>query len=124
MAMGNEFSFAQMINNDPSLRLVASVALVNTNEIVARRNRNIHQPADLKGKRIGFCPNTSSEYFLLAFLLVTKIPLSEVILVNITAAGLVEAIVNGDVDALSGWDTIVYDSKNKDAAVCRVVAGP
>lgn len=38
MAMGNEFSFAMMINHDPSLRLVASVALVNTNEIVARRD--------------------------------------------------------------------------------------
>jgi NitT/TauT family transport system substrate-binding protein len=113
MAMGNEFSFAMMINDDPSLRLVASVALVNTNEIVVRKDRNIHQPADLKGKRIGFCPNTSSEYYLLSFLLVNKILRSEVTVVEIPAAGLVEAIVNGDIDALSGWDTIVYDSKKK-----------
>lgn len=113
MAMGNEFSFASMINDDPSLRLVASVALVNTNEIVARRDRNIHKPADLKGKRIGFCPNTSSEYYLLSFLLMNKIPLFEVTMVKVPAAGLVEAIVKGDVDALSGWDTLVYDSKKR-----------
>jgi NitT/TauT family transport system substrate-binding protein len=113
MAMGNEFSFVSMINDDPSLRLVASVASVNTNEIVARKDRNIHEPAGLKGKRIGFCPNTSSEYYLLAFLLVNKIPSSEVIMVNLPASGMAEAIVNGDVDALSGWDTIVYESKKR-----------
>lgn len=113
MAMGNEFSFATMVNDDPSLRIIASVALVKTNEIVARRDRKIHEPADLKGKRIGFCPNTSSEYYLLAFLLVNKIPLSEVTMVNVPASGLVEAIVNGEVDALSGWDTVVYDSKKR-----------
>ena len=113
MALGNEFSFAMMINDDPSLRLVASVALVNTNEIVARRDKNIHEPADLKGKRIGYCPNTSSEYYLLSFLLVNKIPLTEVTMVNVPATRLVEAIVNGDVDALSGWDTVVYDAKKR-----------
>jgi ABC-type nitrate/sulfonate/bicarbonate transport system substrate-binding protein len=113
MAMGNEFSFAQMIDYDPSLRLVASVALVNTNEIVAQKDRNIHKPADLKGKRIGFCPNTSSEYYLRTFLLVNKITSSEVTMVNLPASGMAEAIVNGDVDAISAWDTIVYDSKKR-----------
>jgi NitT/TauT family transport system substrate-binding protein len=113
MAMGNESTFAMMINDDPSLRLVASVAMVNTNEIVARKDRNIHKPADLKGKRIGFLPNTSSEYYLLSFLLVNKIPLSEVTMVNVPAAAMVETIGNGDVDALSAWDTVVYDSKKR-----------
>ncbi len=113
MAMGNEFSFAMMSDHDPSLRLVASIALVNTNEIVARRDRNIHIPADLKGKRIGFCPNTSSEYYLIAFLLVNKIPLSAVTMVQLPAGGLVKAFVNGDVDAVSGWDTIVFNLKKQ-----------
>ena len=113
MGMGNESTFAMMINNDPSLRLVASVALVNTNEIVVRRDRDIHDPADLKGKRIGFCPDTSSEYYLLSFLLVNRIALTEVTMVKVPGPGLVEAIVNGDVDALSGWDTVVYDSKKR-----------
>lgn len=113
VAMGNEFSFAMMANDDPSLRLLASVAFVNTNEIVARKDRNIHEPADLTGKRIGFSPNTSSEYYLLSFLLVNKIPLSAVVMVKIPAANLVQAIVNGDVDALSGWDTVVYEAKKR-----------
>jgi ABC-type nitrate/sulfonate/bicarbonate transport system substrate-binding protein len=113
IAMGNEFSFAKMVDDDPSLRLVASVALVNTNEIVARKDRDIHEPADLRGKRIGFCPNTSSEYYLLAFLLLNKIPRAEVTMVSFPAADLVDAIVKGNVDAVSGWDTIVYDSKKQ-----------
>ena len=113
MGMGNESTFAMMVNNDPSLRLVASVALVNTNEIVVRKDRGIHQPADLKGKRIGFCPNTSSEYYLLSFLLVNRIALPEVTMVKVPGHGLVETIVNGEVDALSAWDTVVYDAKKR-----------
>ena len=34
-------------------------------------------------------------------------------MVNVPAPDLVEAIVNGDVDALSGWDTVVYDAKKR-----------
>jgi ABC-type nitrate/sulfonate/bicarbonate transport system substrate-binding protein len=113
MAMGNEFSFAMKINEDPSLRLVASVALVNTNEIVARVDRQIHEPSDLKGKRIGICPNTSSEYFFLAFLLLNKIALSDVTMVNVPATDMVDVLIKGEIDAVSGWDTISYDAKKR-----------
>ena len=123
MAMGNEFSFATMINDDPSLRLIASVALVNTNEVVARRDRKIHEPADLKGKRIGFCPNTSSEYYLLAFLLIDKIAPIRGDVVNIPASGLAEAIGNGDVDAVSGWDTNSLRCEKTAAGERHIVAG-
>jgi NitT/TauT family transport system substrate-binding protein len=111
MAMGNELFFVVKINDDPLLRVVASIGLVNTNEIVARRDRNIHEPSGLKGKRIGFSPNTSSEYYLDTFLLAHSILPSEVTAVNIPPARISEAIVNGEVDAVSCWDTAVYDAK-------------
>ena len=45
-------------------------------------------------------------------------------MVNIPGPGLVEAIVNGDVDALSGWDTVVYDAKKRMPGKADIVAGP
>ena len=113
MAMTNEIVFAMKINDDPSLRAVASIGLANTNEIVARKDRNIREPSDLKGKRIGFIPNTSSEYYLVTFLLANAIPSSRVTAVNILPAKIVEALVSGEVDAMSGWDTDVYDAKKR-----------
>jgi ABC-type nitrate/sulfonate/bicarbonate transport system substrate-binding protein len=34
-------------------------------------------------------------------------------MVNVPAAAMVETIGNGDVDALSAWDTVVYESKKR-----------
>ena len=110
MAMANDLVFAAKINDDPSLRAVASISLANTNEIVARKDRNILEPST-RGKKIGFIPNTSSEYYLTTFLLVNNIPSSEVTTVNIPPARIIEAIVGGEVDAVSGWDTDVYNVK-------------
>ena len=113
LATANDIVFAQKMNDDPSLRVVASIGLTNTNEIVARKDRNIHVPSDLRGKRIGFSSDTTSEYYLRSFLLINNIPPSEVTAVNITPARIVEAIVSGEVDAISGWDTTVYDAKKQ-----------
>jgi NitT/TauT family transport system substrate-binding protein len=111
LAMCNELLFAVKINDHPSLRVVASIGLANTNEIVARKDRHIHEPSELKGKRIGFCPNTSSEYYLDTFLLAHIIASSEVTTVAIPPARAIEAIVGGEVDAMSMWDTDVYHTK-------------
>ena len=57
---------------------MASIGLSTGNKIVARKDRNILKPSDLKGKRIGFSPNTTSDYFLDMFLLANTISRSEV----------------------------------------------
>ena len=101
VAMGNDLVFAQKISRDPSLRIVASIAMADTNGIVARKDRDIHKPSDLKGKRIGIVPNTSSEYFFTTFLLVNKIPVAEATAVRVPPDRIVEAIVSGEVDAIS-----------------------
>ena len=113
VAMGNDLVFAQKISRDPSLRIVASIALADTNGIVARRDRDIHKPSDLKGKRIGIVPNTSSEYYFTTFLLVNKILGAEVTAVSVPPDRIVEAIVRGEVDAISSWDTDVYQAKKR-----------
>lgn len=111
MATGMDLVFAIKIYDEPSLRAVASIGLSNANEIVARKDRNIHEPRDLKGKRIGISLNTSSEYYLGTFLLINGISASEVTTVNIPPTGIAEALEGGEVDAISSWDINVYNAK-------------
>ena len=113
MATAADLAFALKIRDDPSLRVVASIGLANTNEVVARRDSNIHEPYDLKGKRIGVTPNTISEYYLYTFLLAHGITLSEVTVVNIAPTGMVDAIAGGEVDAISIWDIYVYQASKR-----------
>jgi len=113
MATAADLVFVLKSGDDPSLRIVASIALANTTRIVARRDRTIVEPADLRGKRIGICPNTISEYYLSTFLLSYRIPRSEVTLVNLPPDGMTEALAGGEVDAISIWDVYVYDARKR-----------
>ena len=113
MATAADLAFALKIRDDPSLRVMASIGLANTNEVVARRDSNIHEPSDLKGKRIGVTPNTISEYYLYTFLLAHGISQSEVTAVNIAPPGMVDAIAGSEVDAISIWDSYVYQARER-----------
>jgi NitT/TauT family transport system substrate-binding protein len=113
MATGADFVMASKIFVDPSLRVVASIGTSGGSEIVARKDRKIHKPSDLKGKKIGFSRATVSEYYMDAFLLANMIPPHDVTSVNIPPARIVDAIVSGEVDAISSWEVYVYSAKKR-----------
>jgi NitT/TauT family transport system substrate-binding protein len=113
LATGADIVMATKTSENPSLRVVASIGSSNTNEIVARKDRSIREPSDLKGKRIGFSLGTGSEYYLTTFLLANAIPLNAVTAVNIPPARIAAAVVDGEVDAISSWDVNVYDARKR-----------
>ena len=113
IATAADIAFASQLNKDPSLRVVASISLTVGNQIVARKDRNIREPSDLKGKKIGYSPNTVSDYFLYAFLLTNHLSPDEVTAVSIPPARQVEAVVNGEVDAVSAFEIYAFVAKDR-----------
>ena len=105
------FMNASLEHND--LRIITSIATSGSEEVVARKDKGIEQPADLRGKRIGVCLNTATEFTLMRFLLFNRIPLDEVTLVNLSPSQLVESISNGEVDAIISWEIWVYEAKER-----------
>jgi NitT/TauT family transport system substrate-binding protein len=105
-----DFRFAWIMLKDASIRIVASTGEVFESQIVARKDRGIYQPSDLKGKRIGFVPDTISEYFLECFLLENTIAPSEVNAQPIALLRQTDAVVSGEVDAVSAFATYVFDA--------------
>jgi NitT/TauT family transport system substrate-binding protein len=108
-----DIAFAGKMNEDPSLRVLASIGLSVGNQIVARKDRNIREPADLKGKKIGFTPNTVSDYFLYSFLLTNHLSPNDVTAVSIPAARQAEAVVAGEVDAVSAFEIFAFAAKEQ-----------
>lgn len=79
--------------------IVATMGTSRENRLIARADRGIHTPADLKGKRIGFVKGTTAHYFTTTFLVFNHIDPSEVTLVPMEAGEMVQRLVHGDVDA-------------------------
>ena len=81
--------------------------------IIARKDRGVSAPADLKGRKIGLVAGTTAEFFLHIYLTTSFIDPKEVRIVNLATEKVVEALLNGEVDAVSTWApyTIVLREK-------------
>lgn len=73
----------------------------DVNRVVARGDRGIATPADLRGKRLGVQAGSSLHYFLYLFLLAHGIPASAVEWRPYPMEGLAAALAAGEVDAVS-----------------------
>ena len=73
-------------------------------KIIARRDKGIEIPSDLKNKKIGYFKGTTSEFFLDTFLLEHSIPDTAVEKQNINVAKQLDALKSGKVDAVVSWE--------------------
>ncbi|MHB8110398.1 MAG: ABC transporter substrate-binding protein [Syntrophorhabdaceae bacterium] len=113
VATVTDIAFANMMDEDASLRVIASIGTSIGSKIVARKDKNIHKPSDLKGRRIGYSPGTSSEYFLGVFLLTNHMSWKDVRPVAIPPARQVEAVVTGEIDAVSAFERYAFLAQKK-----------
>lgn len=97
----------------PDLRTIGSIARSLTDEIVARKDRGIEKPLDLKGKKIGVSPRTKAEYFLARFLMLHGIACKDIKAVHLPPSRIVEAISTRELDAVSVWEPFVDEIKKR-----------
>ena len=82
-------------------------------KIIARKDRNINEPVDLKQKMIGIVPGTISQILLDSFLSYNKIFIKELKLKHYKGSELPNALVNGEVDAISIWEPYAYFAQKR-----------
>jgi len=95
--------------NNPDLRTFGTVALANINSLVARKDKDINQISDIKGKKIGVTKKSTGEFYLGSFLLFNGLSFSDVELIDLAPSEIVNAIVNGEIDAGFTWDPNIYN---------------
>ncbi|MFH0728753.1 MAG: NrtA/SsuA/CpmA family ABC transporter substrate-binding protein [Pseudomonadota bacterium] len=88
------------------ISIIATIHKANkdNNAIVARKDKGILTPPDLKGKKIATTLGTVSEFFLDAFLAINSISKKDVELVNLRQEELPRALMEGNVDAAAGFN--------------------
>ena len=72
--------------------------------VVARRDRGVSTPYDLKGKRVGLVAGTTAEFYLDIFLTTLRIDPKKIRVVSLAPEEIVEALASGEVDAVSTWE--------------------
>ena len=84
---------------------VSVLATVNTSEkgtmIIARKDRGISKPGELKGKQIGVTSGTTGQFFLDLFLISHRVPREDIHVVNLKPEEMFDGLMQGDVDAVS-----------------------
>lgn len=93
------------ILNGKDIAVVTSIFSSNTNHgIVGRKSKGIFRPADLRGKKIGFTPRTTSDFYLDCFLTSHNMRRIDVDPVRLTPDEMYDALVSGRVDAVCTWN--------------------
>jgi ABC-type nitrate/sulfonate/bicarbonate transport system substrate-binding protein len=80
----------------------------NDVKILARQDRGIKAPSDLKGKIVGITAGSSGHFFLGLFLAHQRLSMSDVKTIDMEAARLSQALVDGQVDAIATWEPQIY----------------
>lgn len=96
---------------------VAIIATIQTsreaNAVVARSDRGIRSLKDLKGKKLAITPGTTSDYFLDAILGVQGIPRKDMVIQNMEAEDIPDALAHGKLDAASLFDPYIVLAEEK-----------
>jgi sulfonate transport system substrate-binding protein len=73
------------------------------NAILARKDKRILTPLDLKGRNIGVTLGTTADFFMHAFLIEHGISRNDIKIVNLKPEEMPHALESGDVDAVSAF---------------------
>lgn len=112
LATAAEVPFVLQVLAGQPLGIAATIlSISNGSTIVARRDRGISSPRDLKKKKVGITSGTSGEYFLWAFLIRHKLPPESVTLVDVLPGQIVQELAKGTVAAIATWQPFAFNAR-------------
>ncbi|OGO36854.1 MAG: hypothetical protein A2147_03840 [Chloroflexi bacterium RBG_16_57_8] len=104
LATASDASIARAAMEGDEFLIIATIAEVKRPiQIIARKDRGITVPGDLRGKTIGLDTNSAAAYFLHAYMTTSYIGDTEYRTVDLPDGRIVDALLNGQVDAVATW---------------------
>ncbi len=99
------------INND--LQILTQASKHKVFQVVARRDKGISIPIDLKGKTIGVTRKGAGEFHLGRFLLLNNLQLKDIIIRDLTPQQMSDQLRDGNLDAIVIFDPHAYTLKKE-----------
>lgn len=98
-------------SNQPVCIVATIMSSRETMKIVARKDKGINKPSDLKGKMIGTFKGGNAEFFLAKFLKKYGMTLQDVKAIYMQPPELIAAITRGDLAAISMWEPNAFNAQ-------------
>jgi len=95
----------------PELRILSTIAIFKNNGLLVRKDKGINILKDLKGKKVGVTRKSTGEYNLSVLLTFNALQMNDIELVDLNPSEIVEALVEGDIDAGFTWEPNLYNAK-------------
>ncbi|MBF0609688.1 MAG: ABC transporter substrate-binding protein [Magnetococcales bacterium] len=108
LALVSDFVFVRQLSSSSDLKIIASIATLQTVRLYARKDRGIDRPEKLIDRRIGVTLGSTGEFFLSRYLASNGIPWERVILKNLSPSTMVEMLTKGEIDAAIAWQPFGY----------------
>jgi NitT/TauT family transport system substrate-binding protein len=96
---------------------IAIIATINSSNrnmaVLARKDKDILVPHDLKGKKIATTFGTIGEFFMDTLAVTNGLSRKQMNVINLPAETLQDALISGKVDAISTWNPILIQAQRK-----------
>ncbi|MBF0350613.1 MAG: NrtA/SsuA/CpmA family ABC transporter substrate-binding protein [SAR324 cluster bacterium] len=123
LATSSEFVFVNQTLTPTDLQIVGNIATFRTHNLIVRNDRNIQQPSDLKGKKIGLIKGTGGEFGLNRFLIRNGLSGNDLDLIDLPASQLEHKLETGEMDAVMTWQPVGYQILQKMGDQVSVMKG-
>ncbi len=108
-----EFVGVRNIFTSNDIRILSEVSKQESFSLIARKDKGITAPKDLKGKTLGVTRKGSGEFFLGKFLDINDLKITDVKIEDLSPADMSAKIEAGTLDAAVIFDPHIYNLQNK-----------
>lgn len=109
----SETPFMHSVLQGNDVVIVATISTHKEAKGIARKDKGISKPKDLKGKKIATLPGTNSDYFMHVFLEKNGLNPKDVQIVSLPPPEMVSSLIRGDIDAYFAWEPHIFFAKKE-----------
>lgn len=113
VAATGEFAVVANIFTNKDVRILAEASKQKVTQVIARKDKGISIPADLKGKKIGVTLKSNPDFFLGRFLTFNQLTRKDVQIIDLAPAEIIKKIEMGEIDAAVTFEPNIFNIQKK-----------
>jgi len=113
IAWAAEYPFVTRVFDKEKISIIGVIDRFSYFYLLARKDRGIIKPQDLKRKKIGLSKGTISEFYLGRFLALNGLAIKDLSVVNVAPSEFVNALASGSIDAIIAWRPFANEIRKK-----------